>query len=387
MCPDGRSNLGPPLASASEPRVYSNVSFPRHLQVSSNEDVVDIQYTNLTWFPPLDQSPPGLFTGACLYAGTNYTSWRINTDKSPRQDEYNFVDVVPPLDGSVVFRAVQTDRVEDFEGFLDCGRIKLCLSPLGTFADPELKALGDAALVPDGYTIYEVLGAMDTCPHGPGCLSQRRFFCHLPHRSYVHYVSRDLQCYTFIQDTTSPLLYSRMAVMEGEICGKAALGPNMYEAGDKEREWARTALGLSDRTAGFHYLLCFCPAFDASEGVRPVIDGVCGQQNDFVQQVGTLDGLMVTFLDVDGVVVDQILPMTRFTIRLDCGGGFDACDANDFSSIKVIPRSWSAEDTAVGASHWNKSNTCPEAIETTQWYSPLNCQDSIPFSISKEMDS
>ena len=32
-------------------------------------------------------------------------------------------------------------------------------------------------------------------------------------------------------------------------------------------------------------------------------------------QVGTLDGLMVTFLDVDGVVVDQILPMTRFTIR------------------------------------------------------------------------
>ncbi|CAE7296093.1 RE1, partial [Symbiodinium sp. CCMP2456] len=132
-------------------------------------------------------------------------------------------------------------------------------------------------------------------------------------------------------------------------------------------------------------LACDCPidrryqeihnsAFDASEGVRPVIDGVCGQQNDFVQQVGTLDGLMVTFLDVDGVVVDQILPMTRFTIRVDCGGGFDACDANDFSSIKVIPRSWSAEDTAVGASHWNKSNTCPEAIETTQWYSPLNCQ-------------
>ena len=32
-------------------------------------------------------------------------------------------------------------------------------------------------------------------------------------------------------------------------------------------------------------------------------------------QVGVVDGLMTTFLDVDSVVVEQIVPMTRFTIR------------------------------------------------------------------------
>lgn len=65
--------------------------------------------------------------------------------------------------------------------FTQGGQVKLCLSPLGTFADPELRALGDASLVPDGYTEYRVLGAMDSCTKGPGCLRERRFFCHLPH--------------------------------------------------------------------------------------------------------------------------------------------------------------------------------------------------------------
>ena len=47
-----------------------------------------------------------------------------------------------------------------------------------------------------------------------------------------------------------------------------------------------------DQTEGFHYLLCFCPAFDASEGIFPVIDGVCGQFDDFMQQAsGVLEGL------------------------------------------------------------------------------------------------
>lgn len=32
-------------------------------------------------------------------------------------------------------------------------------------------------------------------------------------------------------------------------------------------------------------------------------------------QVGVIDGLMTTFLDVDSVVVEQVVPMTRFTIR------------------------------------------------------------------------
>ena len=35
----------------------------RMLQVAT-EDVVDIQYSNLTWIPPLDLSPPGAFGGA-----------------------------------------------------------------------------------------------------------------------------------------------------------------------------------------------------------------------------------------------------------------------------------------------------------------------------------
>ena len=33
-------------------------------------------------------------------------------------------------------------------------------------------------------------------------------------------------------------------------------------------------------------------------------------------QVGVLDGLMTSFLDVDSTIVEQIVPMTRFTIRV-----------------------------------------------------------------------
>ncbi|CAK9028284.1 Uncharacterized protein SCF082_LOCUS18288 [Durusdinium trenchii] len=372
----------------------------------ATEDVVDIQYSNLTWIPPLDLSPPGAFGGACLYAGTNYTSWRIHTDKNMTDntarlravrpnlqtpgapaghcliEEYNFVDVVPPLDGSITFRA-QLTEVWYTGGitFSQGGQVKLCLSPLGTFADPSIPALGDAALVPDGYTEYRVLGAMDTCDQGPGCLQKRRFFCHLPHQYYTRYLPYDLNCDMFLQATSSPLLYSRMAVMDDEQCGKRT---GLSMVANFEGYWERIVdpitkieLGKTreDRTQGFHYLLCFCPAFDASEGIFPVIDGVCGQFDDFVQQVGVLDGLMTTFLDVDSVVVEQILPMTRFTIRVDCGGGFDSCDANDFSSIKVIPRSWSSLDSSIGLMHWNTSNSCPEAVETSQWYSPVNCQE------------
>ena len=39
----------------------------------------------------------------------------------------------------------------------------------------------------------------------------------------------------------------------------------------------------------------------------------------FGHQVGVIDGLMTTFLDVDSVVVEQVVPMTRFTIRLSVG--------------------------------------------------------------------
>ncbi|CAJ1460333.1 unnamed protein product, partial [Effrenium voratum] len=390
-----------------EKRNFFNSSLERMLQIASNEDVVDIQYSNLTWMPPLDQSPPGAFGGSCLYAGANYTSWKINTDKNMTDnaarlrvvrpnlqtpgapaghcliEEYNFIDVVPPLDGSVTFRAQQTEVW--YSGgitFTQGGQVKLCLSPLGTFADPELRALGDAALVPDGYTEFRILGAMDTCLHGPGCLRKRRFFCHLPHTYYTRYVPKDLDCLMFLQQTSSPLLYSRMAVMSGEFCGRGIGGAMLANA---RGEWARIVdpiayidLGYTrtDLTRGFHYLLCFCPAFDASEGIFPVIDGVCGQYDDFVQQVGVLDGLMTTFHDVDGVVVQQVLPMTRFTIRVDCGGGFDSCNANDFSSIKVIPRAWSEMDSAIGFMHWNTSNACPEAVETSQWYSPVNCLEN-----------
>jgi len=375
----------------------------RSLQVAT-EDVVDIQYSNLTWIPPLDLSPPGAFGGACLYAGTNYTSWRIHTDKNMTDnsarlrvvrpnlqtpgapaghcliEEYNFVDVVPPLDGSVPFRA-QLTEVWYMGGitFSQGGQVKLCLSPLGTFADPVLRALGDAALVPDGYTEYRILGAMDSCPSGPGCLSKRRFFCHLPHQYYTRYIQTDLECDMFLQATSSPLLYSRMAVMDDVQCGRRT---GMSMLANAQNRWERIVdpitlieLGSTrdDQMQGFHYLLCFCPAFDASEGIFPVIDGVCGQFDDFVQQVGVIDGLMTTFLDVDSVVVEQVVPMTRFTIRVDCGGGFDSCDNNDFSSIKVIPRSWSATRSTIGYMHWNTSNSCPEAVETTQWYSPENC--------------
>eukprot|EP00931_Biecheleriopsis_adriatica_P048501 TRINITY_DN28018_c0_g1_i1.p1 TRINITY_DN28018_c0_g1~~TRINITY_DN28018_c0_g1_i1.p1 ORF type:complete len:3899 (-),score=525.31 TRINITY_DN28018_c0_g1_i1:23-11719(-) len=381
------------------------------LEDQIGQEIEPIYYNNLTWVPPLDLSPPGAFGGPCLYAGTNYTSWRINAssnmsdggrlrlvrpDLQPPgapaghclREEFNYIDILPPLDGSVEFEGGGTEAWY-YGGiyFAQGGQYKLCFSPRGTFADPEIPgALGDASIVPDGYTEFRVLGVQDTCDHGQGCLLRRRFFCHLPHVAYLDYIPYDYFCDTFVQYTSSPLLYSRLAVMDGDNCGRA-LGPALEanRRGVGVLDWARIVDPVSlidlgkartDLQDGFHYLLCFCAAFDASEGRDLEIDGVCGQLDDFTQQVGVIDGLMTSFLDVSANVVEQVVPMTRFSIRVDCGGGFDSCEDLGLESIKVIPRAWGAVDSPIGYTHWNTSNTCPYAIETEFWYSPENCVDA-----------
>ena len=65
-------------------------------------------------------------------------------------------------------------------------------------------------------------------------------------------------------------------------------------------------------------------------------------------QVGVIDGLMTTFLDVDSVVVEQVVPMTRFTIRtldLYCEGW------------GRYPKFWSADSfwESLGPPKWPKT--------------------------------
>merc|ERR1740129_848296 len=72
----------------------------------------------------------------------------------------------------------------------------------------------------------------------------------------------------------------------------------------------------------------------------------------------------------------QVVPMTRFYIRVDCGGG-PHCDAEPFSRVKLIARSWNPyELTAEDWQHWNSTNGCPAAPEASAWYSPPNCMNT-----------
>lgn len=55
----------PFACSVEEKILFFERSRQRMLQDNvATEDVVDIQYSNLTWIPPLDLSPPGAFGGA-----------------------------------------------------------------------------------------------------------------------------------------------------------------------------------------------------------------------------------------------------------------------------------------------------------------------------------
>lgn len=45
-------------------------------------------------------------------------------------------------------------------------------------------------------------------------------------RFYTRYMPWDLECLMFLQATSSPLLYSRLAVMQGDTCGRGT-GPAM----------------------------------------------------------------------------------------------------------------------------------------------------------------
>jgi hypothetical protein len=333
---------------------------PRHLS-----------WLGIDWVPPIEMNPAG-GGPPTLYAGANYTRWELISSSEvmgggrllmvwPDVDPsaalaghcpmYTYIDTLTPLDGQALipnstagFSAVWTNGLQFSQG----GVFKLCFSPQGTFD------IGDGNIVPYDTATYRVYGAMDTCNHGPGCLMARRFFCHAPHSNYVHYGPVGTQCHIFMQTTNSPLLYSRLTWMAGEYCG-LSVGPGMTQW---NQTWARIVDPLSliylghtrhDLQEGFRYRICFCPSFDAGG------DGVCGEPSDFVQQVGYLDGLVTSYLDVRSDVVIQVLPMTRFSIKVDCGSG-PWCGAHDMARIKVIRKAWNTIPTNVDLAFWNSEN-------------------------------
>lgn len=59
--------------------------------------------------------------------------------------------------------------------------------------------------------------------------------------------------------------------------------------------------------------------------------------------MGVIDGLMTTFLDVDSVVVEQVVPMTRFTIRTsvstcNISEGWEVVQAPKFGRLNPDPQ-------------------------------------------------
>lgn len=371
----------------------------------------------IIWEPPIDDEPAG-GGPPTLYAGTNYTSWKIITDSpvtasgrlvmintsihySGAQagyclaDLYYILDKLPPLDASIVMPG--TNNTVEYRGgiiFSQGGTVKLCWSPGGTFG------IGDGHLVPQKESTYRIFGAFDTCQEGSGCLAARRFFCHLPHVEYLIYGPLGTLCEIFMQNTNTELVYSRLTWTDntttedfnqmeleagiadtplrhiGSQCPGATVGAALYQS---DKEWIRTVDPLSritlgntrtNLTRGFHYKICFCPSYDAST------DGVCGELSDFVQQVGYLDGLMVSYLaaggDSMGLVQSQVIAMTRFVLKVDCGDG-PWCGTHGLQRIKVIPKSWDPVETDVDLPSWDDRNGCPAGVEVDAWHSPPNC--------------
>jgi len=373
--------------------------------------------STISWEPPLHNTPAG-GGPETLYAGTNYTSWKIITNTAVTalgrlvmvntslhysgaqsghclSDLYFILDKLPPLDGSIVMPGAG-NTVEYTGGiiFSQGGTVKLCWSPEGTFG------IGDGSLVAKQTSTYRIYGATDTCDQGAGCLAARRFFCHIPHVEYMIYGPVGTQCQIFMQSSNTPLVYSRLTWTEnatskafsnmelragiddiplrtvGAQCPGAVVGPALFQS---DKTWTRTVDPLSridlgrarvNLTSGFHYKLCFCPAYDAST------DGVCGELSDFVQQVGYLDGLMVSFLaahgEALGQVQSQVVAMTRFSLKVDCGNG-PWCGTHGLQRVKVIAKSWDPVETTVDLPFWDGRNGCPDAVEVRAMHSPPNC--------------
>jgi hypothetical protein len=293
-------------------------------------------------------------------------------------DYYGYIDVLPPLNGTGTFPDRRWNSPpKDPIKFTQGGEFKLCWSEQGKFG------IGDGWIIPFPNYILRVFGAIDDCSMYSWCLASRRFFCMQIHAYYTHYRPTGTQCQVFVQKAYGPLLYSRLTWQEGSTCqtlpGRNMIYGENYVKGPNEA-WVRLVdpldliqLGHSrrDLTYGFHYRLCYCPGFDSAS------DGVCGEYEDFVQQVGHLAGLVASYLNTSGTAagtaVMQIITMTRFTIKIDCGNG-PYCDTDGLERIKLVPRNWNPyRDTDIDGVFWNMSTKCPEKLEVNAWHSPTNC--------------
>lgn len=368
-------------------------------------------YIGLYFVPPQDNFPPGgdPINGGplVLYAGRNYSRWQLVSEEAFTTsgrlrivdtifdnswaiagrctlEEWSWPDKIAPLDGSAdippsddPLGAAWVAPPQEPLRFMQGVTFKFCWSPLGTFG------IADAWIVPDEETIFNVYGALDTCAangYGPDCLEYRRFFKHAPHVEYEYFLQVDDRQFIFIQELyMNPIIYTRLAYMLGEQCGHT-VGEGTLQAATA---WQTPVDPLdmifignvrTDMTHGYRNLLCLCPAFDETHELMPNNDGHCEQENDFIQQVGMVYTLMAWFLDVHGVLAQQLVAATRFTIKVDCGNG-PYCDTPPHERVKVIDRDWPPVRSDLDNMSWWTSalGPCPDTLETRWWWTPDNC--------------
>jgi hypothetical protein len=409
----------------------------RHLQAALT-DFQSLVWEPAEWQPPLEMQ--GVYgSTAVLFAGTNYTMWNLtwgtplpccsrflmvptfidrSTTAAGLCKFFNVTDRNAPFDASEQLNHTYgqgTTEVlwnENFPSptitswypitFNRGGEFKICWSADGTFGQAV------SYLIPDPDKIYRVYGATDTCDQPPpiglgkaSCIDDRKFFAMLPHYAYDHYYASGpkagTQVYVMIQSVfDAPLKFSRLTWMSG-VCGwevgKKMINSTGIDLDRVEPKWAtivdpldsiyfgRTNYSLPENYkrgtnsaelgTGFRYRLCFCPSYDADG------QGTCGGESDFVQQVGYLYGLVVSFLAYDdNTVRTQVIPMTRFHIRVDCGDGPWCEDDKGSERIKIIQKSWEPIETSADIPYWFPDHGCRNAVEVEEWHSPMNCYNA-----------
>ena len=124
----------------------------------------------------------------------------------------------------------------------------------------------------------------------------------------------------------------------------------------------------TNMVAGFNYKLCYCADF-------PGGPGSCDVPREFQQDAGSVIVLMASFGVTDRAVLYSqrvsILPVTRFTVDVHCGGR--SCPAST-SRLKIV----SLDLAHATQWHWtiDASTGCNAVNQSALIYEPLNCLPS-----------